>query len=147
MKRLSQLQELSRDHHRGLVLARKARRAASSTDGATIDRTWAEVADVFEIELSPHFLIEEEFIGTALVARGEEKLVQRLSEEHEELRGLIDPEHPRNRENLNRFGDLLEQHIRFEERELFEVAQGQLSEDELAAVATACHKGSPRDVE
>lgn len=147
MKRIPQLQDLSRDHHRGLVLARKARRAAGSTDIPTIDQIWAEVAHVFELELAPHFLIEESLIGTALAVRGERELVKRLTEEHKELRVLVAPGHPRNKDNLKRFGDLLEQHIRFEERELFEVAQVRLSEDELAAVAEACHKAPPEDVE
>jgi hemerythrin-like domain-containing protein len=36
--------------------------------------------------------------------------------------------------NMSGFGDLLAQHIRFEERELFEEAQREIPPDELAAL-------------
>jgi len=36
------------------------------------------------------------------------------------------------------FGDMLERHIRFEERELFEIAQERLSSDALKEIEMAC---------
>ena len=83
MKRVLQLRDLSEDHHRGLVLARKAKIAASGQKGPTGPEVWAEVEAVFKSELEPHFRIEESFIGEALKGAGESQLAQRLSDEHE----------------------------------------------------------------
>jgi hemerythrin-like domain-containing protein len=139
MKRAPQLRDLSEDHHHGLVLARKAKIAASGKEGPSEPEMWAEVEAVFKSELAPHFEIEEALIGTALRAAGESQLAQRLTDEHEALRRFIVPGHPHTTDDLRHFGELLEQHIRFEERELFQVAQEKLTSDELGAVAKACH--------
>ena len=138
MKRVPQLRDLSEDHHHGLVLARKAKMAASGQEGPSGPKMWAEVEAVFKSELEPHFEIEESFIGEALRAAGESQLAQRLVDEHEALRRFLMPGHQRTLDDLRRFGELLEQHIRFEERELFQVAQDKLTGDELGAVAKAC---------
>jgi len=100
---------------------------------------WVEVEAVFKSVLEPHFAIEESFIGDALRAAGESELAQRLADEHEALRRFLMPRHRRTVDDLRHFGELLEQHIRFEERELFQVAQDKLTSDELDAVAKACH--------
>jgi len=113
--------------------------AASSQDGPSALEMWAEVEAVFKSELEPHFEIEESFIGEVLKAAGESQLAQRLSDEHEALRRFLTPGRRRTADDLRRFGELLEQHIRFEERELFQVAQDKLTSDELGAVAKACH--------
>ena len=139
MKRAPQLRDLSEDHHHGLVLARKAKLAASGQEGSSGPEIWAEVEAVFKRELEPHFEIEESLIGEALRAAGESQLAQRLVDEHEALRQFLLPRHRRTVDDLRRFGELLEQHIRFEERELFQVAQEKLTSDELGAVAKACH--------
>jgi len=139
MKRVSQLRDLSEDHHHGLVLARKAKKAASGQDGTSGLEMWAEVEAVFKSKLEPHFEIEESFIGQALKAVGEGQLAERLSDEHEALRRFLLPGHRRTLDDLRHFGELLERHIRFEERELFQVAQDKLTSDELDAVAKACH--------
>lgn len=138
MKRAPELRDLSDDHHHGLVLARKAKLAASGQEGPSGPEMWAEVEVVFKKELEPHFEIEESFIGKVLRAAGESQLAQRLVDEHEALREFLLPRHPRTVDDLRRFGELLEQHIRFEERELFQVAQAKLTSDELSAVAKAC---------
>ena len=140
MKRVPQLRDLSEDHHHGLVLARKAKMAASGQKGPSAPEMWAEVETVFNRELETHFNIEESLIGEVLTAVGESQLAQRLSDEHEALRRFFVPGHPRTLDDLRRFGELLEQHIRFEERELFQVAQDKLTIDELTAVAKACQE-------
>ena len=138
MKRVPELQALSEDHHSGLVLARKAKRAGGE-DGISISKVWADVEARFKSELEPHFQIEESFIASNLEAQGESQLVKRFYEEHEALRQFFTPGSGRTSVDLQSFGELLEKHIRFEERELFEVAQNSLSPDELCAVERACH--------
>jgi hypothetical protein len=139
MKRVSELQALSQDHHHALVLARKAKKAGSGEDGFSTRDMWADIEARFKTELEPHFQIEESLIASNLETQGEFQLVKRLYEEHEALRQFLIPGSGRTSADLQSFGELLEKHIRFEERELFEAAQNSLSPDELRAVARACH--------
>jgi len=139
MKRIPELRDLSEDHHHALVLARKARKAGGGEDGFSVDDVWAEVEAKFKAELEPHFQIEESRIGTILERLGETQLTQRLLDEHATLREFVIPGRDQTPAELGRFGELLEKHVRFEERELFEVAQDKLNHDELSEVARACH--------
>ncbi len=50
----------------------------------------------------------------------------------------------RSGEDLLRFAEMLERHIRFEERVLFEAAQALFTGEELQALAEACER-IPRD--
>jgi len=138
MKRLPELRDLSEDHHHGLVLARRALRASNSAERSVLDDVWADVLRHFETTLEPHFHIEESLIAPILEKQGESQLAARLYEEHSALRQLVGTMDGEMADNLRRFGELLEKHIRFEERELFEVAQRVLSADALRAVADAC---------
>jgi len=137
MKRARELRGLSEDHHHGLVLARKAKRAGAGEGETTPSEVWAEVEAQFAVELAPHFLIEETLIAPELTAAGEDALVTRLLEEHRTLRACVLPGSGRTPEDLTRFGELLESHIRFEERELFETAQTCMTPEALSAVADA----------
>jgi hemerythrin len=137
MKRFPELRDLSVDHHHGLLLARMAKLVASGKEDKPLPEMWEEVEERFRLELEPHFRVEEEVIAPALESHGEHQLVRRLLREHTELRRLMKPGVERSAANLATFGELLEDHIRFEERELFEVAQAVLDPDQLKAVAAA----------
>jgi hypothetical protein len=139
MKRVPELRDLSDDHHQGLVLARKAKKAAAQEPGFSATEVWADAEQRFISELEPHFKIEEMFLATALETQGETQLARRLYDEHKVLRDYFVPRASRTLDDLRSFGELLEKHIRFEERELFEVAQKVLSPDALHAVEAACH--------
>lgn len=138
MKRLPELRDLSEDHHHGLVLARRAKQAACGEGGLVVNDVWIEVEMQFKTELAPHFLVEETLIVPSLERAGESALTARLLDEHRAIRECVRPENGRTPAALNRFGELLENHIRFEERELFEVAQNRLNSQELGAIAEAC---------
>lgn len=137
MKRAEELKSLSRDHHQGLVLAKRAMQAAKEYKPAKM--VWAEVTMHFSDVLEPHFQIEEETLVEPLREAGETSLVDRLEREHAQLRGFFQPGQTRGYEELKAFGELLQAHIHFEERELFEVAQKTLSQEQLAQVDAACH--------
>lgn len=129
MKRHQQLQDLSREHHGALQLALHAKRAALSGDALRIAASAAACVDAFATELDPHFVVEENGLLPALAAQGEGTLVQRTLAEHAELRQLIAKLANPDAATLQRFSELLNAHVRFEERELFEVAQEHLSRD------------------
>lgn len=134
------LRRLSDDHHRALVLARRIRRAATGTSEADLDALAQEVKRRFETELEPHFTIEEKWLFPALAKQGESPLAFRAVGDHTELRHLV--RRPWTRMTALRVGELLAQHIRFEERVLFPRAEALLSDAELACVFDA-QSGSP----
>lgn len=129
MKRSPALRNLSNEHHHGLVLAKRARKAAGTEDA---QRAWQEIRARFATELEPHFLAEEAGLLPALERAGAADLVQRTLAEHAALRRLISEN---GAQSMTGFAELLEQHIRFEERELFEAAQQKLSPEEIGKLA------------
>ena len=139
MQRNPNLVRLSRDHHTGLVLAKRAREL--ETAEATQRRAaWTEMQARFADELEPHFQLEEQGLLPALRAAGEDVLVDRTLTEHAELRRLIasaDPSAPQ------RFGEALAAHVRFEEAELFETAQRVLAADVLDALGALHEQAAP----
>lgn len=123
MKRHAQLQDLSREHHGALKLARAARHAAESGAADQLATQARRVAQAFAAELDPHFRVEEQGILPLLAQAGEHALVQRTQDEHAELRRLVAALSRPDAATLSRFAELLAAHVRFEERELFEAAQ------------------------
>ena len=126
MKRHADLVQLSREHHAALKLALHARRAAESGDADEIRKLAGRVVEFFADELDAHFRIEEQGILVALEQGGEDAPVRRTLDEHHELRTLVSAlAHP-NATTLWRFADLLASHVRYEERELFPLAEAVL---------------------
>lgn len=135
MRRDPRLFALSTDHHHALVLARDAQRAGVGQYGRILTSVTARVREVFERELEPHFRIEEELLLPALEAIGEHALVARVRDDHAALRLAQYAEGLDTEQRLVVFGTRLEAHVRFEERELFEVAQAKLGDAVLDALA------------
>ena len=133
MKRSSALIRLSREHHLALVLAKRARHmGAENTEAAC--RFMTQAFDIFTRELEPHFHAEESALLPALESAGELDLVRRTRSEHEELRRLANRLQAKDATSLRRFGELLEAHVRFEERELFALAESLLTPEALAII-------------
>lgn len=137
MKRVPELRDLSDDHHTGLVLARRCREAGRSDSELSPDTVWNQVLETFVCHLEPHFQIEEQHLLPGLEAIGEASLASQVREDHEALRALRDAEVV-DRSLLARFGELLEAHIRYEERQVFEPTQHRVSVEVLKAIESAC---------
>src|SRR5690606_35682769 len=124
LQRHPSLQPLSRDHYLGLVHARRMVRAADADD---IERRGALAAflDAWDIEIAAHFDDEERLLAPLAPPAGRERLLR----EHRELRDLVDEARLRRREIdpgadwLADLGQRLNDHIRWEERELFTAIQ------------------------
>jgi hemerythrin-like domain-containing protein len=92
----------------------------------------------FEFHIKEHFRKEEEILFPEVRSKNSElrKLTSELKLEHIKLTQLI---HQSTLQPtaalLNEIGLLLEQHIRKEERQLFELIQQSLSEDEMKVLA------------
>lgn len=147
MQRDPNLVRLSRDHHSGLVLAKRARELATA-EPEQRRAAWTWMQGRFAEELEPHFLLEEQGLLPALRKAGDDALVERTLAEHAELRALILSDAA---EAPFRFGEALTAHIRFEEEALFETAQRVLEPAVLAelgalhdaAARPACSTDSP----
>jgi len=136
VKRLPGLRDLSDDHHAGLVLARRCKRAARPELGLSLPLVWHQALEAFASQLEPHFQIEETHLLPALEAIGEASLAARIRQEHGALRALREPAPP-SRARVARFGELLQAHIRFEERQVFDRTQDRLPARALQAIASA----------
>jgi hypothetical protein len=122
VKRHPYLQPLSDDHHRALVLARRMRRIAEGTaDPSTLAEAWREMTERFASELEPHFRIEERWLFPELEAAGERALCERALTDHARLRALVSG--APGPEAAGEFAQLVDGHVRFEERELFAAAE------------------------
>ncbi len=141
MERDVRLHGLTSDHHHALVLASRIKEA--STGGRLDAALVADARRRYEQELAPHFAVEEEELLPALAARGRHDLVERTLREHETLRGHLAAAEAGELARLEAFGQLLEAHVRFEERELFPVCEALVGDEVLARVAERAPKGKP----
>jgi len=133
VKRIAALRDLSDDHHTALALARRCKRVAAPDATAL----WEQVRETFALHLDPHFRIEDVHLLPALLDIGEPALAARIRDDHAALRAAAERAAPDPAE-LARFGALLEAHVRFEEREVFEATQHRLPAAALEAIAEAC---------
>jgi hypothetical protein len=129
MKRSSALRQLSREHHTALSLAL---RIAKATDLAAREQLLASVPALFRGELEPHFQEGEGSLLPQLAQAGETALVARTLDDHAQLRALAAAIAGGDATALAPFGELLQAHVRFEERELFVVAEQRLFADDTA---------------
>jgi hemerythrin-like domain-containing protein len=123
MKRHAALQHLSREHHTALKLARQARFSCDAGFDQAIVHAARSIREAFAEELEPHLQDEEGDLLPALAEAGAGELVARTLAEHAELRDLNRRLAEPDIETMARFATLLSDHVRFEERELFETAQ------------------------
>jgi hemerythrin-like domain-containing protein len=137
VRRVPELRDLSDDHHTGLVLARRCKQVGRPGSESSLEVIWNQVLEAFSSHLDPHFRIEEQHLLPALEAIGEASLASRIRQDHNALRALRESEAP-SRSLIHHFGELLESHIRFEERQVFEPTQDRLPTRALKAIAAAC---------
>jgi len=122
LRRDPSLVPLSHDHHHGLVRVFEIRQALRA--GRGLEAQVAETCRFYRQELTPHFRAEEEVVFPAIGAAttAGDDAIARLVDQHRQLRNMIealDASTPR----LSAFADLLEGHIRSEERDLFALYQ------------------------
>lgn len=137
MRRAPALRPLSDDHHGALVLARRCRRI--DPQDAAAEAVRQEVLAAWTAELAPHFAIEEEALLPALEALGEEGFAARIREDHEALRALRDRAAAGEAlaATLRELGRRLEDHVRYEEREVFAAVQERLTPAQREALGRA----------
>ncbi|MFZ7116456.1 MAG: hemerythrin domain-containing protein [Bacteroidota bacterium] len=140
IKRHTSLQPLSRDHHDGLLLKWKINKGISK--GVDVIRIQKYVDWFFKEHLIPHFRIEEDHLFTI---DKESDAVKQALLEHKELIRLLNIE-TKDEDLLVKIGNLLEDHIRFEERVLFNELQTKATEAELKEIEVLHYKGTSCDL-
>ncbi len=134
MLRDKSLIPLSRQHQHALALCVRIERASPIADGDLA--AWRlEIAQQFEQEIRIHFATEELVVFPA--ARGFAELVPLVEEliaEHARLREWFSRAESLSSADLSLFVRGLSEHIRKEERQLFERTQELMSGQELAVL-------------
>jgi quercetin dioxygenase-like cupin family protein len=126
VKRHAALIPLSHDHHHALVAARRLRQSAGGDDASA---EAASFSRFFVDESVPHFRDEEEHLFPLVVDSEEaQPLVVRALLEHQRLHALARDLASGDTAPMRELGELLEAHVRFEERELFPLIERLLGE-------------------
>lgn len=143
-KRHQSLVPLSQDHHHSLALALRLRQGdkALLNDGWTHDRMEQarRVSKFYDDELRRHFKAEEEVVFPTMLKHlpSSSPLIESLLLQHREIEQCVSDIQQTHGAQLERhlvaLGELLETHIRREERELFVIFQFQLPPDVLRHV-------------
>ncbi|OMH29162.1 hemerythrin domain-containing protein [Motiliproteus sp. MSK22-1] len=137
MKRIQQLQQLSKEHHHALVTASRCKASSNRDSDEQCANFWIKTLQFAKKDLAPHFKIEEEVLVPVLTRIGAKELKSQLLTEHQKLNEILSDQKTPPRVLLKHFGELLSGHVRFEERELFEVLQHQLRPTELEQLREA----------
>lgn len=126
MKRHEALVQLSRDHHFGLLLCWKLKEGLKRE--ISPERMSKYIQLFYTQNLKPHFLEEEESIFPLL--GNEHPLISEAISQHREFEKMISDGFD-SAEKIQNFRDLLELHIRTEERQIFPAIEKAATEEQL----------------
>lgn len=134
------LKPLSREHHQGLLLCWKIRTGFRKKIEVSHIKSYADW--FYKNHLLPHFEVEEKYVF--FILGNDHELVKRALAEHRKLKRLFKNENEVTK-SLGLIEELLETHIRFEERVLFNeiqkiATQKELEEMELMHADMDSHK-------
>jgi len=141
IERHEALAPFSRDHYTGLVQAQHLKKAADS-DAVARRKAIAEFVDAWDKEIAEHFADEERLL-LELAGDADGK---RLLNEHQQLTDMAGRARVLRRQTnpdsevVRQIGQALDEHIRWEERELFVRLQDQLTDEQLAELG---HQTAP----
>lgn len=127
IKRHKGLQPLSREHHHSLLLCWKIRTGLKK--GVELKRIKRYTDWFFVNHIQPHFQAEEDFLFSILGM--DHQLVKKALSQHRRLYRLFGNSEEIEK-SLSLIEEELEQHIRFEERVLFNEIQKAASAEQLA---------------
>jgi hemerythrin-like domain-containing protein len=145
MKRHPALLPLSRDHHKGLVQALRLRRAAAAGDPSARLAAAREFVAFFRSEERVHLRDEEEELFPLFLrhVRPQPAPLREARVQHVQLEGfarklgIAVAAGIADQVTLDATGELLDAHIRLEERQLFPLIEELVPEDELQRLGLA----------
>jgi len=139
LKRSKELAPLSREHHDGLLFAWKIKQGLAN--GTSIETLCNYTRWFWSNHIKPHFKEEEKVLVKFLPE--DNALVKQMFREHAQIRDLIillDKEPDSS--SLQLLAEFINNHIRFEERELFAYAEKTLTQKQLDEI----YKELPHDL-
>lgn len=128
VKRSKQLVKLSRDHHDALLFTWKIKQGLKNE--VSLNRIINYIDWFWTNHLKDHFDEEEKILLPYLA--GDDELADQLKAEHASIRNLISE---KNEESIRSLVDILNDHIRFEERKFFPHLEKLLSDQQLDKIA------------
>lgn len=148
LKRDEALQPLSRQHHQGLLVSLFLSNGLKKGVATKPMRDF--ILQFWQDDLLKHFEAEEQvLVPFAKPYATLEPLITRMLLEHQQIELLINrinnEARAEQQETIKDFADKLEQHIRFEERELFEQLQLTLSAEDMSVLNFAFSALSEKD--
>lgn len=126
-KRHASLQPLSREHHQALLLCWKFRQGFNK--GVEPERMMKYASWFWATYLAPHFKAEEE-VFFPILPKDHPAVIKALKQ-HKELKSMFNSTDSDVAYTLRQIAFELEQHIRFEERDLFNEIQAAASPEQL----------------
>jgi iron-sulfur cluster repair protein YtfE (RIC family) len=144
MKRTPELRTLSEDHHHGLVHARRLQKAGEGDSAYRTEKVARDFLDFWQKDTAIHFRKEEEVLLPVVARYGgdvTQSPVVEMLEGHARIRGVVmrlSDEVVSRRvrpETMRSIGELLEEHIRLEERVVFPMAEDWMPEAALTELA------------
>ena len=143
-KRHESLIPLTHDHHHALAQARRLQDVAKLTDETQRRNLANDFINFYFGRAVRHFHEEEELFFAPLIDHPEARdLVVRAVSDHLRLHALVRTVKRQisngeaDQETLDRISQLLTEHVRFEEQELFPLVERLVPEDELRDLAIA----------
>jgi iron-sulfur cluster repair protein YtfE (RIC family) len=132
LKRHQAIQSFSKDHHFGLLLVWKIRQGLDKAVNA--ERISNYVLFFFREDYEKHFREEEQLLFSKLPL--DDSLRKKAEADHQSIYNLIAAikENKNDLSLLTQLANELEKHIRFEERELFNHLQNNITADELETI-------------
>jgi len=147
VKRDENIKRLSREHHFSLLFCWKIRKGLK-TDVAT-ERIRKYVQYFWQQHLQPHFREEEKIFFAPI----KDRLVQRAINEHkyikQQVEDLANYSGNNERKSLAKIADMVYEHVRYEERDLFPHLERKLSKEQLENIGEQIekhHQTSLRDL-
>jgi hemerythrin-like domain-containing protein len=131
MKRNENIVPLSKDHHFGLLCSWKVGQGLKKETEVSRIRNY--ILYFWKQHLKQHFREEEEILFLYL----EDEFTIRIQKEHREIEDIISAmSSSENTDLISDFADLLEQHIRFEERDWFPHLEEKLDTSALEKIGS-----------
>ena len=128
LKRSKELAPLSREHHDGLLFAWKIKQGLANE--TSIETLCNYTRWFWSNHIKPHFKEEEKVLVKFLPE--DNALVKQMFKEHAQIRDLIiSLDKEPDLSSLQLLAEFVNNHIRFEERELFAYAEETLTQEQL----------------
>ncbi len=142
MQRYEQLQDLSREHHQSLKMAKDLANLVKQGSDDEIRQSVKKLTDYYDGELEKHFQHEEQVIFSLFFKHYREhmQIAILLLKDHGAMRALIhriktqQPALEELKKELTDFALMLKDHTRMEERTLFPLVESLFTKEQLEAV-------------